>query len=116
MQRGQAPPKKLEAIARALYTPPPDESELYAAGLRPEDFAGDAVDVWPENERAVAVFCQLYTQWRMGFNGPTGLDYNVLYLKLARLQLPPDDLDQIEADIRVLESEALHTINTQNAK
>ena len=71
--------------------------------------------MWPENERAVAVFCELFTQWRHGFSGPTGLDYAVLYLKLDRLKLDPADYTQIESDIRVLEAQALQTLNSQTA-
>lgn len=39
--------------------------------------------------------------------GPYALDYNVLYHKLDRMSLAPDEYDQMEADIRILESAAL---------
>lgn len=34
--------------------------------------------VWPENWRAVRLFAELQTQWRMGPGGPVGLDYAAL--------------------------------------
>jgi hypothetical protein len=39
----------------------------------------DFFEVWPENVDAVRVFIMSSTQWRMGFNGPVGLDYNAVF-------------------------------------
>ena len=47
------------------------------------------------------------TQWRMGSSGPVGLDYNVLFHKLDRMKLAPDEYDRIEQSVRVMEDEAL---------
>lgn len=76
-------------------------------GLAPEDFAGEDVEVWPENERAYFLFGEIRTQWRVGAMGPTGLDYGVLFQKMDRMKLDPDEYDELEADIRVMEFEAL---------
>jgi hypothetical protein len=72
----------------------------------------DEIEVWPDNWIAVCVFCAIGTQWRVAF-GPYGLDYNVLYRKLDRLELSPDEYDDVEGEIRVLESEALQEMHRQ---
>ena len=50
------------------------------------------------------------TQWRVGMGGPTGLDYSVLYRRMDRMGLTPEQYDQMEADIAVMESAALEEI------
>lgn len=68
------------------------------------------VGVFTDCWRAVRVFADLGTQWRMGPNGPTGLDFNVLYRKMDRMGLPPDEYDQLEADVSAMEDAALATM------
>lgn len=67
--------------------------------------------MWPENERAFALFTTINTQWRIGMGGPTGLDYNVLFSCMDRMQLPPGEYEQLFADVRVIEIEALSLLN-----
>ena len=93
-----------------MYESPPTEAEMAAAGLTAEDFAGEGVELWPENEQAYFLFNALRTQWRMGMRGPTGLDHNVLFRRLDRMGLDIDEYDQLDADIRVMEAEALEVI------
>lgn len=81
--------------------------ELAAAGLRPEDFAGEDVEVWPENWQAFRLLCDIRTQWRGAGMGIIGLDYNVLYHKLDRMGLTPEQYDDLEADIQVMEQAAM---------
>jgi len=69
------------------------------------------VEIWPENELPFEIFVQLRTQWRMGMGGPIGLDYGVLYHKLDRMQLDPEQYAQVEADIRVMEEAALDAMS-----
>jgi hypothetical protein len=94
-----------------MFTPAPSESELEAAGLTLADLEGEAAEVWPEHERAWRLFNALQTQWRVGMAGPTGLDYNVLFHKMDRMGLDPDEYEEVEADIRVMEQEALATMS-----
>lgn len=47
------------------------------------------------------------SQWRMGPNGPTGLDYNVLYRKMDRMELTLEEYDELEAEVAILEDSAL---------
>lgn len=76
--------------------------------------AAQGVELWPENERAVNLFSSISTQWRTGMNGPTGLDYNVLYHKMDRLELTASEYDALEGDVRVLEIEALQVFNKKD--
>lgn len=90
-----------------MFMPAPSESELAAAGLTAEDFAGDVIELWPENQRAYILFSELQTQWRASMGGPTGLDYNTLFHKMDRMRLDPDEYEDLEADIRTMEYAAL---------
>ncbi len=44
-------------------------------------------------------------------NGPSGLDYNVLFKKLDRMGLSESDYADLEDDIRVMEFEALSVMH-----
>lgn len=57
---------------------------------------------------------ELGTQWRVGPCGAYGLDYNVLYVRLDRMNLDPADRDELEADIRVLEDAALERMRSES--
>lgn len=63
--------------------------------------------VFPDNWPAVELFATMQTQWRTGNHGPYGLDYNVLYHRMDRMNLTPDRYNELEACIRLMESEAL---------
>jgi len=84
---------------------------MRAAGLTPEDFAGDVIPVFEDNEVVWLLFLSLKTQWRVGINGKTGLDYNVLYHKLDRMNLDPDAYAEMEYDIGILEHAALEEMH-----
>lgn len=47
-------------------------------------------------------------------NGPTSLDYNVLYKKMDRMNLTPEQYDLLEQDISVIEREALQIMKTKD--
>lgn len=76
--------------------------------------AATEVELWPENEQVIMLFSSLSTQWRVGMNGPTGLDYGVLYHKMNRMNLTPIEYEMLEADIRVVEREALAVMNKKD--
>lgn len=86
---------------------------MAANGLTLEDFAGEVVPVFEDNEQAFYLFCSLSTQWRVGMSGHTGLDYMVLYHKMDRMKLSEDDYAQLEADIEVMERAALEEIHSK---
>lgn len=47
------------------------------------------------------------TQWRVGMNGATGMDYNVLLHKMDRMKLSEEDYLQLESDMQIMENAAL---------
>ncbi|MEN9923914.1 MAG: hypothetical protein RL268_40 [Pseudomonadota bacterium] len=62
--------------------PEPDaevRAALAAFGLHLADECASRMDevtwIWPENERAWRLWLEVQTQWRVGFDGKTGLDY-----------------------------------------
>ena len=67
----------------------------------------EPVLVWPEHEQAYALFRGLDTQWRVGVNGCTGLDYNILYRDLDRLNLTPERWDELRDEVHAIEVAAL---------
>lgn len=81
------------------------------AGIAALLAAHEDYEVWPENMPAIHLFSSLSTQWRHGMNGPTGLDYNVLFSRMDRMKLSERDYDWLFDDVRVIEREALSTIN-----
>jgi hypothetical protein len=64
--------------ARRLYRPATGTTDLDDVGL-PSELAGSfvekACEILPCNWKTVQLFVSLQTQWRVGMNGPTGLDY-----------------------------------------
>ena len=93
-----------------MYTKGPSPEELEAAGLTEDDFAGEAVPPWPDNVVPLMLFQYLRTQWRAGAGGPSGLDYSVMHRKMDRMGLDPDEYDQLEHDIQIMEIAALNCI------
>ena len=87
---------------------------MAAAGLTPEDFAGDDTEVWPENWPSFRLFHDLQTQWRSNGMGLSGMDYNVLFQKLDRMDLTPAEYDEFEDDIRTMEWAALAAMNSRD--
>lgn len=83
-------------------------------GLRPEDYPENApVGVWPDNQQAVVLFIEIETQWRSGPAGAYGLDYNVLFQKLDRMNLTAERYARLEQDIKVLECAALDAMHAK---
>ena len=103
---------------RALYSnvkAKPDAAALAVFGLTPDDFPelDDQVDIWPDNEPAVRLYCAMQSQWRVGFAGPTGLDYAALPAVLSLLQIPPEQHPDTFDCLRVMEAEALAVMETR---
>jgi hypothetical protein len=61
----------------------------------------------------VLLFDAIGSQWRAGPVGILGLDYNVLYRKLDRMHLSEAEYDDLEEDVRTMESAALETMRTR---
>ena len=73
------------------------------------------MEVWPENMPAINLFTSISTQWRYGgMGGATGLDYNVLFKRLDRMNLSEQDYEWMFDDIRTIEAEALKIFNSKD--
>jgi hypothetical protein len=57
------------------------------------------------------LFSKLQTQWWTGMGGPTGLNHLVLLARMDRMNLTPEEFDDLDADIRLMESAALAEIH-----
>lgn len=88
----------LAAIQGAVPAPEPERPHL-----------------WPENARPVEVFVALRTQWRMGPEGPVGLDYAALQAEPLWRALPPRERARVRAGVQVLEDEALRLMAARAA-
>lgn len=53
-------------------------------------------------------YCQ--GQWRVGMNGPTGLDHTAVHADIRSLRLPRAEADLLFADIRAIERYALEVM------
>ncbi len=119
--RGQA--KKLEAAARVwagggVTEGPGLIEDLRAFGAPQEviDVAQQAEQrerlcvVWPENWDTVRLFCDLSTQWQVGFGGVIGLRYESV---LAVMRLRRIKGAEMFDDLRVMEAEALRVLSAR---
>ena len=61
------------------------------------------------------VFDSVFTQWRVGFSGPTGLDYAAVYPLLDRAAKDPQEWDEMFSDIQVMEGAALKQMSDNRA-
>ena len=71
-----------------------------------EDLANE-VEVWEEHWPVFDLFLTMGTQWRVGPNGPTGLDYSVLPALLEILEIPPPERRKTLRDLQIIEVAAL---------
>ena len=55
-----------------------------------EEASGEDVKVWPDNVPTLNVFVAMSTQWRVGNNGATGLDYAALPVVEDRVGIRAD--------------------------
>ena len=78
-------------------------------GLTDDDYDDVIVHVLPDVWPAFCLFQSLSTQWRTGFGGATGLDYNVLPW-LMRVHGIEDGATALN-DIRIMERTALKTMH-----
>ncbi|GAB2472195.1 hypothetical protein GCM10027082_24640 [Comamonas humi] len=108
----QRPSGKLTQIARALYEPPVTEAEARSEGFELEDYETEVLEVWPDNERALAIFDNVGTRWLFPSMGgsPIGLRWEAIYPLMDRLNLSNDDWNSLHDDLMVMEVEALKTM------
>lgn len=92
----------------------PTLEELEGTGFVPADYETDPVELWPGNDRAFWLFDSISTQWRVSATAYIGLDYGVMYQKMNRMKLSETEFDQLESDMRFIESEALRILNKKD--
>ena len=63
------------------------------------------MEAWPENWPVLRLFDAMRTQWRVGFSGAYGMDYNTLPVVMDMLSI--DDRQWVFEGLRVMEDEAL---------
>lgn len=87
------------------------EEHLALFGLSPDDFEDEeeeVFEVWSCSWPAFRVFEAMFTQWRVGFKGATGLDYTALPVAARMLGISARSVFE---DIRVMEAAALKQIS-----
>ncbi|KCB52772.1 MULTISPECIES: DUF1799 domain-containing protein [Bordetella] len=94
-----------------MYRLEPDTASLAEFGLRADDFPVAVIELWPENVTPKVVFEAMGTQWRIGYGGPTGLDYSALSSVMRMLGVPPSDEVDVFDSVRVMEAAALRMMN-----
>lgn len=75
-------------------------------GFSPDDY-DETFEVWPDNWKSFLVMDSMWTQWRTGACGATGLDYGVLTDVMKLLGIPAEERSRVFQDIRVMEAEAI---------
>lgn len=84
------------------------------AGLTLEDLAADPVEIWPENVRAFELFHSLRKQWILApMGGPIGLNFLVAYNRMDRMELTPEEYNQLDEDLQVMEDAALEAMRSK---
>lgn len=77
-----------------------------------KSFAAPPPEVWECNKKSWLLFLAMQTQWRVGMNGATGLDYTVLPIVARQIgiRLKPPRF----ADIQAMEGEVLKVFAEKN--
>ena len=65
--------------------------------------------MWPDNEQALHLFSRVGTRWVFPAMGgpPIGLRWEAIYPLMDRLQLSPEDWNQLHEDLMVMEPAAI---------
>jgi len=75
----------------------------------------DSFGILPENIEALNWFLLMQTQWRVGMNGLTGMDYGV-FLQWAKEEgVKRVDRVWLLGDLRMMEGEYLHSLYSGTA-
>ena len=72
--------------------------------------------LWPEHLAAFSHFVELRTQWRIGMEGPTGLDYTAVLAHLRQGGGRKKEFTRLYTEIRELECGALLAYSEMRSK
>ena len=84
----------------------------------PSQSAADDAELfylWPEHVRAYVLWAGVQTQWRVGFGGPTGLDYAGVRASPAFRALPRRRAERTFVEVQIMERAALAEWAAQRA-
>jgi len=87
---------------------------MLAWGFDDADFELPPVPVWPENRQAVVVFMAMQTQWRVGMNGYTGLDYSALPEVWRATGTRRSQRKEVFMNLRLIEIAALSAMQSKD--
>ncbi|MEH6434283.1 DUF1799 domain-containing protein [Massilia sp. DD77] len=87
---------------------------MEAGGFTLADYPEEQVEIWPENLQAYELFLYMRTQWRGAGMGLIGLDYGPLHHRMDRMKLEPDEYEELEADVQVMEIAAIGAMNDKD--
>lgn len=104
-------------MARRYYTPDAGLQMAAQLGLPPEhrsSLAAPPLEVWECHWDDMLLFVAMASQWRIGMNGATGLDYNALPLvaRYKGIRLTPERFEAVQ----VMENEALLVFGERNER
>lgn len=85
---------------------------MAAFGFSLDDLDEQVIEIWPDVAPSLNVFKALNTQWRIGLNGCTGLDYNCIPAVMDLMDI--DDRATVFDDIRLMESVALKEMHKKS--
>jgi hypothetical protein len=83
----------------------PEDAAVLGVVLPDESEASDDFEVWEENWLVLEMFMRLQTQWRVGMNGITGLDYGAVAWLLKLYEV--EDQRSLLEDLQVMEGAVL---------
>ncbi|UOX39705.1 hypothetical protein [Escherichia phage vB_EcoS_SCS31] len=99
------------------YQSEPTDAELEAIGMRRSDYEDEEPEILHFDDnmmKAWDIYCSMATQWRVGANGATGLDYNVLNFLFRVYNVSEEEL--VLSDLRILEAKALEMMDNLRKK
>lgn len=83
--------------------------------ILPDDHSpSDNFEVWEENWEVLTLFLRLQTQWRIGMNGLTGLDYAATAW-ILKLYAEEQRHRELLEDLQIMEGAVLETIAKREA-
>lgn len=102
--------ERVKSVAEYLADGFPQHVAEFMAGNPPPPF-----EVAPDNWPAALMFSALQTQWRIGMNGATGLDYAVLPAVFDLHGVATEDRGDVFECLRIMEGAALEAMAEEAA-
>jgi hypothetical protein len=96
-----------------LHEPAITESEARSEGFELEDYITEVIEVWPDNERPLAIFRKVGTRWKYPSMGgaPIGLEWPSIYPLMDRFGLCDEDWNDLHDALIVMEGAAIKTMH-----